>query len=396
MNDYKSINELNIYKKMEFAGILRRTKYGCEFELNSSFRNNTSEDYFSYCIAKDTSKIVMQGDNLPPFFAGLLPEGRRLNALVDKIKTSKDDLFSLFSAVGNDCIGDIYVGNQVQDEFPQAKKIEQTNFYSLLEETIDPASSLFDSKALAGVQEKVSASMISFPLKLTKTGKSYILKLNPGDKNNLIQNEFCCLQLAKQCGFTVAKTKLVYDKDKNTGLLVERFDRYNQKRIHQEDACQLLNRYPADKYRITVNQIADEIMLIANAPQLEILNLLSQIAFSYLICNGDLHAKNISLQTLEDGTITLTPLYDLISTAIYSDFNMAIKLDSRDDNMKRKVFTDFAERYQVSAKVLNATLDRLLKRFTKNYSSLFSFDMPDKKKQLLENMIAKRIKDLQY
>ncbi|VEG89928.1 type II toxin-antitoxin system HipA family toxin [Legionella spiritensis] len=395
MNDYKAINELEIYKKTEFAGVLRRTEYGCEFELNSTFRDHSNEAYFSYCITKDTAKIVMQGDNLPPFFAGLLPEGRRLNALVDKIKTSKDDLFSLFSAVGSDCIGDIYVGNPAKAEFPPAKKLEEVNFYSLFEETIAPESPLFDSKALAGVQEKISASMISFPLKLTKTGKSYILKLNPGDKNNLIQNEFCCLQLAKKCGFTVAKAKLVYDKDKNTGLLVERFDRYNEKRIHQEDACQFLNRYPADKYRITVNQIADAIMLIANAPQLEILNLLSQIAFSYLICNGDLHAKNISLQTLEDETITLTPLYDLISTAIYSDFNMAIKMDGRDDNMKRKIFTDFAERYQISVKVMNATLDKLLKRFTKYYPGLFTFQMTDKKKNLLDRMIAKRIRDLQ-
>ncbi len=395
MNDYKAINELEIYKKTEFAGILRRTEYGCEFELNPAFRAQSKAAYFSYCIAKDAAKIVMQGDNLPPFFAGLLPEGRRLNALVDKIKTSKDDLFSLFSAVGSDCIGDIYVGNPAKPEFPPAKTLEEVNFYSLFEETIAPENALFDRKALAGVQEKISASMISFPLKLTKADKSYILKLNPGDKNNLIQNEFCCLQLAKHCGFTVAKAKLVYDKDRNTGLLVERFDRYNKKRIHQEDACQFLNRYPADKYRITVNQIADAIMLISNAPQLEILNLLSQTAFSYLMCNGDLHAKNISLHTLEDETITLTPLYDLISTAIYSDFNMAIKLDGRDDNIKRKVFIDFAERYQISVKVMTNTLDKLLSRFTKYYPGLFTIEMTDKQKKLLERMITKRISDLQ-
>ncbi len=95
------------------------------------------------------------------------------------------------------------------------------------------------------------------------------------------------------------------------------------------------------------------------------------------------------------GTITLTPLYDLISTAIYSDLNMAIKLDSRDDNMKRKVFIDFAERYHISVKVMNATLDKLLKRFTKYYPSLFTFEMTDKKKKLLDRMIAKRIRDLQ-
>ena len=395
MNDYKTINELEIYKKNEFAGVIRRTDSGCVFELNAAFRTQTNESYFSYCIAKDASKVMMQGDNLPPFFAGLLPEGRRLNALVDKIKTSKDDLFSLFSAVGGDCIGDIYVGNPAKVQFPPAKKLEDVNFYSFFEETIAPESALFDSQALAGVQEKISASMISFPLKLTNTGKSYILKLNPSDKPNLIQNEFCCLQLAKQCGFTVAKAKLVKDKDQHTGLLVERFDRDMQTKIHQEDACQFLDRYPADKYRITVNQIADAIMRITNAPQLEILQLLRQIAFSYLICNGDLHAKNISLQTLADKTITLTPLYDLISTAVYSDFNMAIKLDGRDDNMKRKVFIDFAERYQISVKAIHSTLDKLLKCFIKYYPGLFFIEMSDKKKKLLDGMITKRIKDLQ-
>ena len=97
MNDYKAIIELEIYKKTELAGVIRRTEKGCEFELSSAFRAHSKEAYFSYCIAKDASKIEMQGDNLPPFFAGLLPEGRRLNALIDKIKTSKDDLFSLFS-----------------------------------------------------------------------------------------------------------------------------------------------------------------------------------------------------------------------------------------------------------------------------------------------------------
>jgi serine/threonine-protein kinase HipA len=86
--------------------------------------------------------------------------------------------------------------------------------------------------------------------------------------------------------------------------------------LHQEDACQFLNRYPADKYRLSLREVADGLMELTTAPQIEILNLLRQYVFSYLIGNGDMHAKNISLQTLEDGTITLTPLYDLICTAI--------------------------------------------------------------------------------
>ncbi len=395
MSDFKNINQLKIFKNSECAGILRRTELGCEFALNPTFTEHTKAPYFSYCIPKDTPNIIINGDNLPPFFAGLLPEGRRLNALMSKIKTSKDDLFSLFAAVGTDCIGDIYVENDLPTVLKNSPRLDAVNFYTYFEETIAPNSSIFDTQSLAGVQEKISASMISFPLKIAKKNKAYILKLNPKDKNNLIQNEFNCLQLAKQCGFTVAKAKIVMDKDKNSGLLVERFDRSNQIKIHQEDACQFLNRYPADKYRITVNQIADALMQITNAPQLEILNLIRQYAFSYLICNGDLHAKNISLQTLENGVITLTPLYDLICTAIYSDFKMALKIDGKDDNIKRKTLIDFAARYKINAKAIHSTLDNLLERFINHYQSLYSIEMSERKRNLLNKIIIKRIGNLQ-
>ena len=203
------------------------------------------------------------------------------------------------------------------------------------------------------------------------------------------------MQLAKKCGFNVAKAKIVLDKDQNSGLLVERFDRVNNNKLHQEDACQFLNRYPADKYRLSINQIADAIKQLVNAPKLEILNLLRQYAFSYLICNGDLHAKNISLQTLEDGTITLTPLYDLICTALYGDFRMALKIDGRDDNIKRKQFVDFAARYDISAKAVNSALDKLLERFIYYHQNVYLIEMSEKKKALLQRMITKRIGDLE-
>lgn len=230
---------------------------------------------------------------------------------------------------------------------------------------------------------------------IAKENKAYILKFNPSDKNNLIQNELCCLQLAKKCGFTVANAKIVLDKEKNPGLLIERFDRVGQKKLHQEDACQFLDRYPADKYRISLKEIADALVQITNAPQLEVLNLILQYAFSYLICNGDLHAKNISLQTLYDGSISLTPLYDLISTAIYSDFKMALSIDGRDDTIRRKTLVAFAERYQISAKAINSSLDALLGRFIKHQDKLYSFAMTDKKKNVLQGMVERRIKDLQ-
>ena len=127
------------------------------YNLIPDFIENPKVRYFSYCIHKNTSNIVISGDNLPPFFAGLLPEGRRLNALISKIKTSSDDLFSLFAAVGTDCIGDIYVGNPARTACKELPKLEAVNFYSYFEELIDPKSSLFDTESIAGIQEKISA-----------------------------------------------------------------------------------------------------------------------------------------------------------------------------------------------------------------------------------------------
>jgi serine/threonine-protein kinase HipA len=46
---------------------------------------------------------------VPPFFAGLLPEGARLVALITRLKTSAADEFSLLVAVGGDTIGDVRV-----------------------------------------------------------------------------------------------------------------------------------------------------------------------------------------------------------------------------------------------------------------------------------------------
>ena len=150
-----------------------------------------------------------------------MPEGRRFNALVFKLKTSNDDLFPIFAAVGADCIGDVYVENFSRTGESPPPKLKEVGFYTYFEELLDPQSATLDTKSLAGVQEKISASMISFPLNIARNSKAYILKLNPADKNNLIQNELCCLQLAQKCGFMVAKAKIVSDRDQNLGLLVE-------------------------------------------------------------------------------------------------------------------------------------------------------------------------------
>jgi len=398
----KEIETLKIYRGDLEAGELRRKKNGCEFQYSQSFLAQSHFSALSYRITKFTGGKRFQGDNLPAFFAGLLPEGFRLRALVQKIKTSEDDLFSLLAATGHHCIGDVYVYSDLtpSPSTIDAETLQTVDFYELLQKSLTDPQIKYEDASLAGVQEKLSASMISFPLRFTKKNKSYILKLNPKDKPGLVTNEYECLKLAQKCGIEVNSAKIIQDANQNEGLLVERFDRFfdsDQNKfqmIHQEDACQFLDRYPADKYRLSLSEIAEGILELSAAPAIEILKLLKLYAFSYLIGNGDLHAKNISLKTDYDtGKITLTPAYDLICTYIYGDHKMALKINGRDDNIKRRDFIEFGIRFNVPEMATASCLDSLITKIKANNAQLRDL-FSSKQQRQYDQMFQKRSTEL--
>lgn len=402
IDNAKDITELKIFRQNVLAGYLRRTQHGCAFDFDNEFLNNPRFHGLSYQMPKTRESIVHAGVNLHPFFAGLLPEGLRLRLLVKQLKTSEDDLFTLFAAAGTKSVGDVYAATEdliIPDI--EAPASDEVNFYKFFFEQAEAGHLELTSDSIAGVQEKISASMISLPLHIAERHKSYILKLNPGDKPNLVQNEKICLALAHHCGIRVNNAKLIYDKNRNPGLLVERFDRIEgdnlqvSSMLHQEDACQFLDYYPADKYRLSLREIAEGMAEICSAPKIDLLRLLQIYAFSYLIGNGDLHAKNISIYThSKSGRISLTPAYDLLTTYIYKDHQMAMKLDGRDDNLKRSNFIAFGTRLGVSDKAINQMLNRLLTKFKKHAHMLYTFPLTEKQKSLLKTVVKKRAEDL--
>lgn len=395
--EFKNINELKVFKSEVYVGLLRRTQGGVDLVFDPEFFNRNQNKLLTYKTKISSSTLSYKGYNLPPFFAGLLPEGLRLKALVHELKTSEDDLFSMLAAVGDKVIGDVYIRSDQKDlstfEVPESSKV---NFYELFLKSIHGLSELNAGDNFSGVQEKLSASMVSFPLRTADKSRHYILKLNPKDKNNLTYNEFYTLQLAKKCGLSVNKAKIVLDKDQNAGLLVERFDRLNSIKIHQEDACQFLDRYPADKYRLSIQEVAEGLKDIATAPPLEISTLIKLYFFSYLVGNGDLHAKNISVQTDPKSNKTiLTPAYDLICTLIYGDQSMALKLDGRDSNFKRKNFLEFSNRNEIPEDLMNREMDRIINAFEKNYELLFQIpELSEKHKNHISKSIRAKLKDL--
>lgn len=395
--DPKSVEVLDVYRNTVRVGLLRRTAQGSVFEYDKAFfeAHQHVPAGLATHLPYAQRRIETRGASLHPYFAGLLPEGLRLRALLRRSKTSEDDLFSLLVAAGADCVGDLFPAlpgaepAQLLHQREERESFDTVSFKDLLRRSLEGEA----EPVLAGVQDKLSPALVSLPVATAR--KRWILKLNPEDKPLLVENEHFVMQVAKACGLDVAKAHLVHDRGGVAGLLVERFDRVRERGrwrgVHQEDACQFLDRYPADKYRLSTSQVAEGLRVCA-APAAEVARLLELVAFSYLVGNGDLHAKNVSL--LGSAGLQLSPAYDLVSTRPYQDLKLALKFEGRDDNVKRQHFIAFGFRFGVPRRAVEARLDRLTARVVPFIARLGELGLDPRRTRQLAELIRKRRAEL--
>ena len=307
---------------------------------------------------------------LPPFFSGLLPEGRRLSALRTAVKTSADDEFTLLLAVGGDTVGDVQVVPEGEDGTDVEPRVVVEDwggvrFSDLFSASVGGASGI-DRVALPGVQEKVSARMISVPVARRKD--RFLLKLDPPEFPHLVANEAFFLEAARRSGIETADAQVVRDTEGSMGLLVRRFDRVedpsgNPLPLAQEDACQVLGRYPADKYRVRAEDVVGALASVCQARPVAALTVLRQVAFAYLSCNGDAHAKNFSVRRLLDGEWRVTPAYDVPSSRPYGDTTMALPINGRHrEDIGRADFLALGASAGLRGRAVERALDELCER----------------------------------
>jgi serine/threonine-protein kinase HipA len=96
-----------------------------------------------------------------------------------------------------------------------------------------------------------------------------------------------------------------------------------------EDACQVLGRWPGDKYVISTEDAIAGLARCCRAPGVAALELYRLLVFAYLSGNGDLHAKNLAILRDQQGEWRVTPAYDLPSSAVYGDRTMALPIGGR-------------------------------------------------------------------
>jgi serine/threonine-protein kinase HipA len=165
------------------------------------------------------------------------------------------------------------------------------------------------------------------------TPSTHILKPEIRGYPKTVENEAFCMRVANNLGMDVADVETITVGGRRL-IVVSRYDRIlapngDVERVHQEDFCQATGMPPAQKYEEdggpSLRKLAG-ILSETDPGSLE--SLLRATTLNVVIGNGDAHAKNFSLLHDRGGALCLAPLYDLLSTLVYGDDRLAMRIDN--------------------------------------------------------------------
>jgi len=145
----------------------------------------------------------------------------------------------------------------------------------------------------------------------------FILKPQTDRWPHLPELEDVTMHMAEAVGIRTVPHSLIRFEDGELCYITRRIDRTKKgDKIPMEDMCQLSERLTEDKYKGSYERIAKIIRKYSSAPLLDLVNFWELLLFSWITGNADMHLKNFSLFSLVKGIYSLTPAYDLLSTAL--------------------------------------------------------------------------------
>ncbi|MDR5698977.1 type II toxin-antitoxin system HipA family toxin [Agromyces aerolatus] len=352
----------DVYKAGALAARLEHTGSGVRFSYHDEYLDGPGPAVAS-TLPRSSEPVLTPAGAVPAFFAGLLPEGRRLQALRRAVKTSADDELSLLVAVGSDTVGDVQVVASGSTPAGDRSGLVLADPAGLRFEDLLHDAGVADRPTLAGVQDKASAAMLSLPVR--RRGERFILKLDPTEFPHLVRNEAYFAARARAARIPAVTTRVLTDVDARPGLLVTRFDRVAEadgtvRLIAVEDAAQAAGAWPADKYRLSFEEAASALMGLTRAPRVAASRLVEQLAFAWLTGNGDQHAKNLSVYERDPGEFMVTPAYDLPSTLFYGDQTLALTVAGKDTLTARR-FMEAAATLELTPRSARRTLAAALR-----------------------------------
>ena len=162
------------------------------------------------------------------------------------------------------------------------------------------------------------------------------------------------MKLAQLCGIAAANVEYSFF-DGYPAIIVERFDRKDEHRIHQEDFCQLLHYGVDKKYSDQGGPSTIDMLKAINDytdkyKEYSLVEFTKQLFFNYLTLSTDGHAQNYSMQILDDGA-KLAPMYDCATYAPYytDNSNLRLAMSIGGENRKGRLGIKNIKKYAAAA-----------------------------------------------
>lgn len=264
------------------------------------------------------TRLLYQSNTLFPVMDQNLPEGYLFQRIRDAYPKQALTAMHLLALAGENSIGRLGFHVPETEHPPLLRPISKeellrTKFGPALFESLVQAY-LSTGIGIAGVQPKIMVpdrATVPIPNLIVKTGTDYY----PG----LAANEYLCLSAARLAGIETPSFDL---SDDGQLLLVDRFDLdQHGNRLGFEDVASLMGLCVRDtlsdrKYQGSYEMIAESLKMIGLTAH-DLARFFEQVALTVMVRNGDGHLKNFGVLYRSGSDVRLSPLYDVVTTAIY-------------------------------------------------------------------------------
>lgn len=178
--------------------------------------------------------------------------------------------------------------------------------------------------------------------------------------------EDATMHMAKATGIRTAPHGLIKLNSGEIAYVTRRFDREKRgkklKKVAVEDFCQLSGLLTERKYTTSMEKAGKIILGFSSNPGLDVVNFFDLALFSFLTGNADMHLKNFSLLTQENGEVGLAPAYDLVSTRlmpINDAEEMALTCNGKKSRLTREDFEAMGATLKIQNKAIENSFERL-------------------------------------
>jgi serine/threonine-protein kinase HipA len=331
------------------------------FEFDAAYAASASRPvlgrWFEDRLIEPPNRFI--GAPLPNFFRNLLPEGALRKIVERRIGASAIPEYAMLLRLGENLPGAVHVISDELDLDPLESREREGRLPG------DPFRF-----ALTGVQPKLALSQVDDKLTMPVEGGDghWIAKFGSPAYQHLVKNEFAMLEWAEVCGLDVPDHRIIHASEiqgvpadfdlEQEVLVVRRFDRgAGDHRIHQEDFAQVFSLPPEERYAWEIPDLtwchygSVGAVIYALCGEDDFREYMRRLAFMVLSGNADAHLKNWSLVYRDGVHPRLSPVYDVVSTVVYTSLGRHASL---------RLTEPSAPTVDVPADLSKVTLDELL------------------------------------